>query len=290
MSTLGLRSSLRLSAPAVASIVASSLLLVAACDPGSKSVSGTADEAGDDGNSSASDDGSDDGDIADPNDGGGATSQGPGEGGDDGSSGEPQCLETETVITDTVAVNALGFSADDIIALSNGWSMDLHWLPNDGPTSIVPAGTTVPLDIGMSYAGGEIRFIESEQNPNSPFDIISECDDRLEIDLELTFSTTDGRFAETFGAVGTATSGERVGVERYFEPDEFMGSFSDAEVSFSDGEGEVTRFAIFANMSDAALPEGSVNVEVLIPFGDDPDESLAGFGVIATFPEPLGGE
>lgn len=268
------------------------VLALVGCDPGSKSVTGTADAGNDDGaeDGDSGDTGGteDDGDEPSNPTGPGNTSQGDGadagEGGDDGPFDEPLCLETETVITDSAEVTPLGFSADDVIAISNGWSSDMVWLPDDGPIMVAPAGTMTQVNLGMSYSGGAIVYVQSEANPDSPLDIDPDCSDRLELEVDLTFSTTDGYFAESFSTVGTTTSAGALQIGHYFEPDELQGMLSSDSVTFDDDNGEVRQFAVFADLSGDNPPEGSVNIEVEVEIGDS-GESAVGFGVIAAFPD-----
>lgn len=246
------------------------LVAAAGCDLGAKSVGETADDAGEggDSDSNAASDESD-----------GNTSQG--ETGDDDAPGEPACLETTTVLDDSAEVTALGFPADAVIAISNGWSSQLAWLPNDGPVMVTPAGTTAELQIGLTYSGGEIRFIESVANPDAPLEFDADCGDRIELEVDITFSTDDGLFAESFVAVGTTSSAGRLDIQEYFAPDAFAGTFSDADVTFRGGDGTVDRFAIFAQFSGRQPPTGEVFVEA--SFADLGGGSV-GFGVLAAFP------
>lgn len=271
------------------------MLALVGCDPGSKSVTGTADAGNDDGaedgdtgdTGGSEDDGDAPSDPSADSGGPGNTSQGDGaEGGDDGPFDEPVCLETETVITDSAEVTPLGFSADDVIAISNGWSSDMVWLPDDGPIMIEPAGTMTQVNLGMSYSGGTIVYVQSEPNPDSPLDIDPDCSDRLELEVDLTFSTADGYFAESISTVGTTTSAGALEIGHYFEPDELQGMLSSDSVSFGDENGEVRRFAVFASLSGDNPPEGSVNIEVELDIGGGGDGGAAvGFGVIAAFPD-----
>ena len=269
------------------------VLALVGCDPGSKSVTGTADagndDGGDDGDSGGTEDDGDEPSNPTADGGGpGNTSQGDGadagEGGDDGPFDEPVCLETETVITDSAEVTPLGFSADDVIAISNGWSSDMVWLPNEGPIMVEPAGTMTQVNLGMTYSGGAIVYVESEPNPDSPLEIDPDCSDRLELEVDLTFSTTDGYFAESVSTVGTTSSAGFLQIAHYFEPDELQGMLSSDSVTFGDENGEVRQFAVFADLSGAAPPQGSVNIEVELDIGGS-GESAVGFGVIAAFPD-----
>lgn len=245
------------------------------CDLGSKSVTGTADDdAGGDGtgSDSSTDDGRDDG-VTSANSG-------------DGPPIVPLCLETQSVLSGPAEVSPIGVSANDAYARFDGWTTAMQWLPNDGPTQVVPAGTTTNLDIGLAPLDGEIRFIDSEPNPDSMIDIAPNCQDRLEFDVEVHFATADGRFDELYTAVGMVSENLFVELNTYFEPNEFSGTFSAAEISFDGNMGEVRRFNIAMGlaMEGTDPPTGSVNMEVELQFGENPDEAAVGFGSIATFP------
>jgi hypothetical protein len=263
------------------------LALALACDPGSKSVSGTAEDGG--GDDAADDGASTGGDDDGAGDGLSATSGPPG-GDDDGTNdpvGEPACLESITPLAGPDEVSPLGFPASDLVALSNGWSTTFGWFPPDGPVDIVPAGTETTLDIGLSYLGGPIAYVDSEPNPDYPNEIVVDCEDRLEIEVEIVFRTADGRFDEQFLTTATATTPDVLTFRQPFDPDAFQGTFSSAEVSFGDDDGVVEGFDLGGQFTADADPSGTLAIEIVVNIGDGPDGGFAGYGIIASWPAGL---
>lgn len=256
------------------------LALLVACDLGSKSVSGTAEDGG----ATDGDDTSGTGSTgtSDPSaDAGESSSGGPGDPQD-----QPACLETRSMLA-LDEVSPLGFPASDLLALSDGWTTSFGWYPPDGPVDIVPAGTETTLDIGLSYLGGPIVYVESELNPDYLEEIPTECEDYLEIEVEIVFHTADGRFDEQFLTTAVTTSPEALSFQQRFAPDGFTGSFSSAEVSFSSEDGVVDYFDLAGVFAEAADPVGTLAIEVLINPGDDPDGGIVGYGFIASWPAGL---
>lgn len=262
-------------------------VLVMACDLGSQSVSGTAEDGGasTDGGATTDDDGtSDTGSTtaSDPS----ADDSGSGSGGPSEPPAEPRCLEMSTMITPD-EVSPLGFPASELIALSNGWTTSFGWYPPDGPVDIVPAGTETTLDIGLSYLGGPIVYVDSEVNPDFMSEIPEDCEDRIEIEVEIVFDTGDGRFAEQFLTTAVATSPTALSFTQRFAPDGFSGTFSSAEATFSGEDGTVEGFDLAGVFAAAADPVGTLAIEILVNIGDDPDGGFAGYGFIASWPAEL---
>lgn len=263
-----------------------------ACDPGSKSVSGTATadggDDGDDDGASTGDGGDGDGGDGDGGDGVSATSNPSGDDGmdDPGNPGEPLCLESSTPIATSDEITPLGFPADDVIAVSNGWSTTFGWFPPDGPITVVPAGTETTVNIGLTYDGGTITYVDSEPNPDNTLDIVPDCDDRLEIEFDVTFSTADGRFDEAFVTTAVATEPGALSFRQSFGPHGFSGTFSSDEVTFADENGSVEGFELGGAFSLDEPPTGTLAIEVLVD-GNGPDGGFAGFGIIASWPSGL---
>ncbi|MCA9706138.1 MAG: hypothetical protein KDK70_09845 [Myxococcales bacterium] len=255
---------------------------LAACDPGSKSVTASDDPVdsetgGTEGSTEGTTGGSGDG----SGDGGSATS----------TTGmvedEPACLVEITVLAGPEEVSPLGFGADGLIALSDGWTVDFHWTTDNGGLDIVPEGTTTQLDLGLSYSGGEIRFVDQEPNPDymggEEFD--PDCSDWLEMDMDLVFSTLDGRFDEELSIVAVATSASALSFAYDVEPDGFSGSFSSAEVTFPEDNGTVDMFSLRGDFVQGQDPSGGLWIEITqwLP-GGDPEDAFVGFGIIAGWP------
>ena len=125
-----------------------------------------------------------------------------------------------------------------------------------------------------------MRWITSMPNPDYPLDIEPDCESRLELELDVVFSTTDGYLDESFTTTARATSGDALSFDHYVDADELQGMLWPDAVSYEGAE--ITRFAMFARIADSQDPEGSFNVEVQ---GPGPDGGFAGFGALGVFPE-----
>lgn len=279
-------------------LVASMALL--GCDPGSKSVTASDDpdeessgETGDSassttggtlpGDSTAGDKGDQDtGSPPNPT----GTDTTTSTTGDPPPPAEEPCLEEPTVLGSD-EISPLGFPASDLIALSNGWGSDFVWTTDTGPIDVVPAGTTTQLNLGLTYVGGEILYIESEPNPDwEGGEIGLDCEDRIEMEMELIVQTLDGRFDETFTAVTTATTADALTFMHWFDPYGFGGTFSADEVSFPEDNGTVDRFALRGLFTASDSPTGGLWIEVTQWLPDNPETAFTGFGIIAGWPSP----
>ncbi|MEX1365325.1 MAG: hypothetical protein AB1Z98_19510 [Nannocystaceae bacterium] len=263
--------------------LASALVLstsLIACDPGTQSV--TASDTPADSESSGSTGGTGGTDGSDSADGDSASSN---------PTMDPEqlpCLVQTTVLAGPDEVSPLGFPAAGLIALSDGWSLDFSWTTDNGAIDVVAEGTTTQLDLGLSYSGGEIRFVDTEPNPDYPNDgkeIENDCSDWLEIDMELSFTTLDARFDEQLSIVGVATVADELSFIYDVEPDGFMGTFSSAEVTFPEANGTVDMFSLRGQFTAGEDPTGGLWIEITqwLP-GGDPGDAFVGFGIIAGWP------
>ncbi len=128
----------------------------------------------------------------------------------------PYCAETATVVA-LDEVTPLGRSAADILA----------GIPASEQTSFEYADAPESaLDLGFT-AGSEARFVDSEAvypEGGEQIDIAVICEDRIEIDGVLAFSTADGVFAETLDVVLTS-SAEGTGIYESLDLENMGGSF-----------------------------------------------------------------
>lgn len=110
--------------------------------------------------------------------------------------------ETTTVIADLSATPP-GFeqsAAELLAAIETEYTGDFAWLPNDGPITVAHAGQTASFEMSVVHKGGEVRLVELElagSFPNGQEGGVL-CTNRLEIDAEVSLSTDDGVFAETW--------------------------------------------------------------------------------------------
>lgn len=134
----------------------------------------------------------------------GCSNPGPQGGGQTGHDGF-NCDETVTVLGSSDAVSPLGFSADDVLVFAQGpFDSPIHWLASAELASFGPEQGEGHVTVQVSYAGGEIRFVES--NPaadDSGNDIayVDNCRDRLEADVQMTVVTEGGALNEAAPAV-----------------------------------------------------------------------------------------
>jgi hypothetical protein len=126
--------------------------------------------------------------------------QGGGQTGHDGS----ECDETVTVLASKDAPSPLGFTGAAVLAYSVGsFETPIEWVDNEmagyGPEH--GAGT---LTVGVSYAAGQVRFVESHEKPDGAEedDIASfgNCRNRLEVDVDMTIETAGGALDEAISA------------------------------------------------------------------------------------------
>lgn len=120
----------------------------------------------------------------------------------DGEDAGQACQATVTVLQPDDAT-PLGFTAAERMSQISG--------PADHVLTWTGTGTTTDLRIEAVWDGGEVRWMDSEPVDTDPDDdgpepaIGLDCQDWLEIDVTLTFATTDGAFAESWALPLQAT-------------------------------------------------------------------------------------
>jgi hypothetical protein len=247
------------------------LVALVACDPGEKSVTATAgldDEGSASGSGSASATG---GDTEDPP---GDESSGTGDYGG-------TCVENVTQLASTNDVGPTGIDPtpvlDEAVGIYNG---SLRWGPDEGPVYYDGPDGPTPVEIEISYAGGEIRDVDAELVQACQHDGPCPCEDRIEIDVQLRLVSEDGLFDETwtvalshqpvndyFSPVGTS-------INHPFEPDETVGSLSRA--SFHIEDATLDEAVLTGQLIDGAFA-GGIGVTVSLA---GPGGGFGGFGSI----------
>lgn len=198
--------------------------------------------------------------------------------------GNTPCVDTPTVLGGDEA-SALGFSGEELLVGKLGpRSTTLSF--SSEPTTLNDdiKGLMLPLTVELRHEGGEIRFIDSEVNPDyddsgNDSGFPGECVDRLEIDVELDFVSAGGEFDEHREAVLVAFSVERATARVELLPPGLEGSFDPAGIydPAEDPPWIVTSIEIGATW-DGTLAGGTLLNEVRIGEGDD---GIVGFGPIA---------
>jgi len=201
--------------------------------------------------------------------------------------GNAPCIDTPTVLVlDEVSMG--GFSGAQLLADKLGVRMTTLAIANE-PTSLSPdwKGKQLPLLVELRHEGGEVRWIDSEANPDwddsgndSGF---TECTDRMEIDVKLDFVTEAKEFDEQRDAVLIATTVERAEVQAQLLPPGLMGSL-DVSTLYTPEEPAttVTGMWVFGTWQGA---EAGGNVMHEVNIGGD--EGFAGFGPLGGWGDPI---
>jgi hypothetical protein len=254
------------------------LSLIFGCDP--KDGGQPPDEAGD--ASTGGDDSGDDAGSGPSND----TSEGPGGAG---------CLESVTVL-EPDAVAPLGFSAEAMLEGKVGTRKSELVFANE-PTNLSSeiAGRVFPLEVTLAWAGGEVRWIESEPDPDwdwgGQLGGFPECLDRFEVDVEVHLVTEGGELdehVETTLLARNIDRAELVGSPRITTGAdlslELQGSL-DPNTLFDDPDVEVMGLFIGATWYED-LAGGSLLVEIR-GGADHGDGGWIGFGNIASWGDEI---
>lgn len=196
---------------------------------------------------------------------------------DDGNEGAYEsCEETVTVLESVDEVSALGFAAADVLSFAEGSHQSaIHWHPGD--IQFGPETGEGELSVDVAYDGGEIRFVDAEPKGGEGFG--GDCPDRLEIDADVSMTTSGGALDEHFvGTIQAMRSNVATILEKR-EPDEFEGALEVESVDIENGEATaitlgigLSTFGIFGSI------DGGIQVE---------DGDAVGFGGFnyATFPD-----
>lgn len=278
--------------------MALSLAALLACNP----------DKGDSSEASATDASTTDPSTTDPSTTDGSTTEAPGTAGptteepvDTSSTGEPTtgepgttgqtgegglpCIDTPTVLA-IDAETPLGVTAEAFLADKLG-PRETKLTFADEPLSLSDdwKGKELPLTVELRYEGGEIRYIDSEINPEyDPTEgegFPGECEDRLEIDVAFDFVTEALEFDEH--SVGTlqAVNADRAQLRVVLLPPGLTGSFDPAAL-YSDPEWVVTGVEIGAIFEGAAAGGDLLNEVVVGGEG-----GFAGFGTVARWGDEI---
>lgn len=193
-----------------------------------------------------------------------------------GESNDP-CIDTPTVLTLDES-SALGFSAAQLLDGKLGKrSTTLTFAGEPTVLSDDLKNKQLPLEVELRHDGGEVRFIDSSENPDyddsgneSGF---IDCSDRLEVDVAIDFVTKDKEFDEHRTGILVATTVERATLLLDLAP--LQGSF-DPATAYSDPEWVITQIDL-AGTWQGTMAGGSVLNEVLV----GGDGGFAGYGPLA---------
>ncbi|HEY8378745.1 MAG TPA: hypothetical protein VIK91_19770 [Nannocystis sp.] len=199
--------------------------------------------------------------------------------------GGSACIDTPTVLGLDEAT-PLGATAAEILADKLGERMTTLTFMTE-PTSLSDAwkGKQLPLTVTLRHEGGEIRWVDSEPDPEWTGEgdegFPGECQDRLEIDVELDFVTAEGELDEHPKAVLRAVTAERAELMVDLIPPGLGGSL-DLETLYKPDEmfPTVVRNVTIAGTWQGNLAGGVVLHEIQI--GSD-ENGIVGFGPLASW-------
>jgi hypothetical protein len=193
------------------------------------------------------------------------------------------CVDEVTVLAGVEEASALGFSAADVLAVAAGshaspmvWSGGL----DDGPLNVAfgPEAGAGELTVGVTYNGGEVRFVKSVPEDNGYDGGFAECSDRLEVDVDVAVDSAGGGFAEQFTAPLRATSRGIGRISHEIALDAFAGSF--AVDALEPDNAVVDEVMLEIGISGSGLFGGaSMMVQI-----DDGEVVGAGFIPVASWP------
>lgn len=187
------------------------------------------------------------------------------------------CIDTPTVLgLDDASV--LGFSAAQLLDGKLGKrSTTLTFASEPTTLSDDLKNKQLPLEVELRFEDGEVRFIDSSENPDydnhgneSGF---PECIDRLEIEVAIDFVTAGKEFDERRAGILVATTVERA--ELLLELSPLQGSF-DPATAYSDPDWAVTQLDL-AGTWQGTSAGGSVLNELLV----GGDGGFLGYGPLA---------
>jgi hypothetical protein len=242
-----------------------------------------------------------DDEVTDP---GGSTTGGDDPGSDDAGEGPGNdgphgwgCIESSTVI-DASAQTALGFSAEDMLDGKLGTRQsELRFATEPTFLASEIAGKILPLEVTLAWQDGEIRFIESEPDPDHDWgDNLGgfgpECHDRIEVDVVFSFVTAGGELDEQRQTTLVARSVDRAHIARGsvtgegtdLYPPALQGSL-DPDAIFDDPDVTLRVLVAMATWHDD-LAGGSLGTEIQ-GGPDHGDGGWIGFGPIASWGDEI---
>ncbi|MDC0720341.1 hypothetical protein [Nannocystis bainbridge] len=209
----------------------------------------------------------------------------PGETETTGTNGEaPACIDTPTVIA-ADAETPLGVTAEAFLADKLGPRETLLTFAEE-PLSLSDAwrGVSLPLTVEVRYDAGEVRWIDSELNPDYEGEgFPSDCADRLEIDVGFDFVTEGLEFDEHRDGVLQLFDPASAQLRVELLPPGVNGSFDPATLyKADDPQWIVTGIEIGATLQGPGLG-GSLLNEVKV--GEE--DGFVGFGNVASWGDPI---
>jgi hypothetical protein len=180
--------------------------------------------------------------------------------------GPPHCKNLATRLSSIDAVGPLGFSGGDLLAFASGThAARVSWIAHPtGDVQIVsgPESGQSDVELEIRYTGGAVRHVDSTLEPGTTEGPPHECNDWLELDVDVTLRTSGGTFDETW-TTRLAGTLESAAIDRDFTPDELDGTFY-AEV-LHPPNGSLENFFTSASIRRDGTFSGQVSGSLVVP-------------------------
>jgi hypothetical protein len=180
--------------------------------------------------------------------------------------GPAHCNNVATRLTSVDAVGPLGFSGADILGFANGThSARVEWVPHPVGDVHIASGPEVgqgDVELEVRYTGGAVRHVDSTLKPSTTEGLPRECNDWLELDVEVALRTSGGALDETW-TTRLAGNLDGAAIDRDFTPSELDGAFY-ADV-LSPENGSLENFFTSASIRSDGVFSGQVSGNLLIP-------------------------
>lgn len=153
---------------------------------------------------------------------------------DNGTEAGGNCDEKEQPLESVDAETDLGFSASDFLEWVEGThESSLAWGSSDA-VDFSPSGTSTNVSIAIDCPEPNPRFVDSEPKGSNGLAAAEPafgdlCPDLIRVDCELTVTTEDGGFEETYAVSVDASAPTLARISLPLEPDSFEGSFEIGE-------------------------------------------------------------
>lgn len=195
------------------------------------------------------------------------------------------CIDTPTVLAVDES-SPLGFSAAQLLQDKLGKrSSTLIFAPDPTVLSDDRKNKQLPLEVELRHEGGEVRFIDSSENPDydnqGTESGLIDCTDRLEVDVEVDFVTAAKEFDEHRMGILTATTVDRAQLDVDLSPPGLEGNLDEATI-YTDPEWVITRIDLGGTWQGTSAG-GSVLTEILV----GGDSGFAGYGPIASWGDAI---
>jgi tetratricopeptide (TPR) repeat protein len=172
--------------------------------------------------------------------------------------GEEECVFDTTVIGPTDDPG-LGFTAQDVLGnILGNYPDTLQWSAAEGPAYYVMPDTAVGVSIDVSFAAGEVRYVDANPSPTCDGACDESCTSRLEIDGTFALASEDGVLDESWSAVFTATAATEASFYVTFDPDQTQGTLSSESFVLADGS------PIDTLIASGSIREGSTSGSIAV--------------------------